>query len=150
MVRNRFGRRASRASPWLSRANAIWLCVLAAGCARSRSGTETKGVASTTAASPADGIAVRPVLPGSLRPPVDDMDLAAAERALGEASKALGAALAAGAPDCELARVLRDRICELADRICRLAGADPENRSRCEDGRSRCADAKDKVASSCP
>jgi hypothetical protein len=87
---------------------------------------------------------------GSSRPNVADLDLGAAEKALADASKELGNALALATPDCSVLRPLRDRICELSEHICRLGGADPEINVRCEDGKRRCSDAKDRVGSQCP
>lgn len=87
---------------------------------------------------------------GSSRTNVADMDLAAAEKALADASKELGSALSLDTPDCAVLRPLRDRICELSDRICRLAGPDPDIKARCDDGKRRCSDAKDRVGSQCP
>ncbi|MEM9067947.1 MAG: hypothetical protein AAGE52_05550 [Myxococcota bacterium] len=54
--------------------------------------------------------------------------------------------------DCESARNLRDRICELSARICGIAEENPADlptAERCEDGSTRCESASERVASSC-
>ena len=75
-----------------------------------------------------------------------------AERELALVEKQLGDALALAAPDCDVARGLRDRICDLSERICKLteATADGTVKERCDDGRRRCGHAKETVASRCP
>jgi hypothetical protein len=78
------------------------------------------------------------------------MDATASEQALDRAYKELGDALSLAAPDCNVVRSLRDRICDLAEHICRLAAADPEIKIRCDDGRIRCSDAKTRVGVQCP
>lgn len=78
------------------------------------------------------------------------MDLTSLERDLSRAAKELDDTLSLAAPDCGLARTLRDRICELSDRICKLAESDPSIGPRCDDGKNRCAEAKKTVGVQCP
>jgi hypothetical protein len=68
----------------------------------------------------------------------------------GEAEELAGGA---GAPDCDAAPGLRDRICELADRICALTEDDPDDASiaeRCERANASCERARRDVARACP
>jgi hypothetical protein len=89
--------------------------------------------------------------PKSSRSKAADLSLEDATRELARAEKQLGDAVALTAPDCELARTLRDRICELADRICELTrgAADPAMTERCDDGKRRCEKAKNNVGARC-
>jgi hypothetical protein len=65
----------------------------------------------------------------------------------------LGEQMATGdTQNCDEARNLRDRICELAERICKLADRNPDQptiRDQCADGRMRCERAKRVVADRC-
>lgn len=122
--------------------------LVVAGCARSERPVERAEPAALESAS-----SPKPESKELLRPSrgdVGDMDLPAAERALAQATRELNDALALAAPDCGLARTLRDRICELADRICRLGESDPTVAAHCADGKSRCSDATTRVGSQCP
>lgn len=61
-------------------------------------------------------------------------------------------ALPLGAADCDAARDLTDRMCELAERICAIADErpdEPEVGLRCDDGRSRCEEARARVRKRC-
>jgi hypothetical protein len=113
-------------------------------CARSETPVPSEAARGTSSAAPGELRA-----PTSLRPEVANLDLAAAERALTEAERQLSDTVRAAAPDCEHARGLRDRICELAARICQLVEADPSAKNHCDDGRKRCSSASTKVATQC-
>ena len=92
-------------------------------------------------------------LPSSLRSDIAAMDLRTAELALSEAASLLDDTLALAAPDCERARFIVERNCELANHICRLGdeqGAAPEPNTRCRDARKRCGSARDRVTARCP
>ena len=58
---------------------------------------------------------------------------------------------AAGSLDCDEARSMQERICDLADRICRIASSsgDHQTGQRCEDGRSRCERAGASIRDRC-
>jgi hypothetical protein len=84
------------------------------------------------------------------QPKTGATDLETQTSALLQASKELDHALALAAPDCGLARTLRDRVCEIADRICGLRDPNPNVQVRCEDGKTRCASAKARVREHCP
>lgn len=65
---------------------------------------------------------------------------------------ALHDALGLSSVDCDSARDLRDRICELGDRICSIASDHPDDHvteDRCEDGRDRCERARRRVDDRC-
>jgi hypothetical protein len=65
---------------------------------------------------------------------------------------ALHDALGLSSVDCDSARDLRDRICELGDRICSIANDHPDDHvteDRCEDGRDRCERARRRVDDRC-
>ncbi|HMI94511.1 MAG TPA: hypothetical protein VK509_24225 [Polyangiales bacterium] len=56
-------------------------------------------------------------------------------------------------PDCDAARDLRDRICELAAAICELAArsdAAAETKTTCDSSRTSCEQARTRVAAACP
>lgn len=97
-------------------------------------------------------------------PPQCDADLPACEAELraraaelaavlpGAASEPLETGSHAGAPDCDAARRLRDRICELADAICALESRNPgstEIEARCRSGRLTCEQARADVERVC-
>jgi hypothetical protein len=61
--------------------------------------------------------------------------------------------LASRAPDCPVARSLRDRICDLSGRICTIADRNPSEAQvgdRCRDSRDSCTRAARDVAEACP
>lgn len=61
-------------------------------------------------------------------------------------------ALGLASVDCDSARDLRDRICELGNRICTIANEHPDDRvteDRCEDGQDRCERARRRVDDRC-
>jgi hypothetical protein len=61
-------------------------------------------------------------------------------------------ALGLASVDCDAARDLRDRICDLGERICSIAGDHPDDHvteDRCEDGRDRCERARRRVDDRC-
>lgn len=61
-------------------------------------------------------------------------------------------ALGLASVDCDSARELRDRICELGNRICTIANEHPDDRvteDRCEDGQDRCERARRRVDDRC-
>jgi hypothetical protein len=119
---------------------AIPILIVVASCAR-RSVEEAPAPAASSMA-----------VPGSARSNVLDMTRDEAERELALAEKQLGDALALAAPDCDMARTLRDRICDLSARLCSLtdATADSTVKERCEDGKRRCGTAKETVGARCP
>ena len=124
--------------------------VVVAACSRNEAPSEAVRTPATVASQEPPQGAAKEEKVGSSRTNVADLDLAAAEKALADASKQLGNALALATPDCAVVKPLRDRICELSEHICRLSGPDPEIKARCEDGKRRCSDAKERVGSQCP
>ena len=139
-----------RARRWRRGMVVVLAGAVALSCSRNKLTEQKPEPASTESSSAPPG--APPADLSRQQPPVEvaDMDLPTAERALAHASKELGIALGLAAPDCSIARTLRDRVCALADRICKLGGADPDVAARCKDGQSRCIDAKDRVGSRCP
>lgn len=121
--------------------------LLAASCARSTSESAPAPAAPSAPAAAPKGAA----LPGSARSNVEEMDLETAARELAIAEKQLGDTVALAAPDCELSRSLRDRICELSARICKLTevSAEPSVQERCTDGKQRCERARRTVSARC-
>lgn len=124
---------------------------VAYGCSRAPAPTAAERAPSEAPAAPPAAPSTAPELPQSLRSDVTTMDAAAAQRALDDATKLLDDTLSAGAPDCAMVKILRDRICELSERICRLSAEAPstELKARCDDGKGRCERAKTRVAGPC-
>jgi hypothetical protein len=122
--------------------------LVVASCARGRV-EEASRPAASSAPRPAASSAP---FPGSARSSVDVMSQEEAERELALAERQLGDALALAAPDCDAARALRDRICELSARICKLAEATADGtvKERCDDGKRRCGLARGTVGERCP
>jgi hypothetical protein len=92
-----------------------------------------------------------PVAPGTMIVE-EQMALYEHRQDLLELESELRGSLTLTAPDCELARGLRDRICLLAGRICDIADRHPQEPSvaeQCGDGRSRCERAGRDVAAAC-
>jgi hypothetical protein len=118
---------------------AIVVCAGAAGCARTDKASMERSPSETPAQQPRS----------SSGSEVEAMSLAQAEAALARADRELGDALMLAVPDCDRARGLRDRICELSGRICRIADTDPESAARCEDSRQRCSRAGTRIAGQC-
>ncbi|HJL04778.1 MAG TPA: hypothetical protein RMH85_05015 [Polyangiaceae bacterium LLY-WYZ-15_(1-7)] len=63
----------------------------------------------------------------------------------------LGEAFETATVDCDVARDLRDQICDLSGRICAIADEtpDPSTAERCRDGEARCDSARDRVDDRC-
>jgi len=133
----------ARRSPRRAGALPLLLWLLAAGCA-----------ATTPNPPPRDHSlgAPPPGQPAAIAP-ADSAELEQLAAALADRERALNAAHAESAPDCDRVCPLANNVCTLAQRICAIAARYPDQpavAATCADARTRCQRARQAASERCP